>query len=114
MRMREHEPRSKFATRKPCVACLEQLERGECSGLPATLWSVIHSDMSSLDREVAPPRGVLTTTEMHSLDREVTPPRGTGLTYECGQRFQGGATGTALQRLGSLRPHNRLSNPSYR
>ncbi len=32
---RGDEPRSKFATRKPCVACPEQLERGECSGLPA-------------------------------------------------------------------------------
>ena len=28
------EPRSKFATREPCVACPEQLERGECSELP--------------------------------------------------------------------------------
>ncbi len=30
------EPRSKFATREPCVACPEQLERGECSELPGT------------------------------------------------------------------------------
>ncbi len=28
------EPRSKFVTSKPCIACPEQLERGECSGLP--------------------------------------------------------------------------------
>ena len=42
VRKRGDEPRSKFATKKRCIACPEQLERGECSGVLATLWSIIH------------------------------------------------------------------------
>jgi len=44
--VRKHgdEPRSKFATSKACTACPEQLERGECSGLPATLWNNLSTE----------------------------------------------------------------------
>ncbi len=42
------EPRAKFATRKPCIAWPEQLERGECSGLAP--WSKLSAETTHLNR----------------------------------------------------------------
>jgi len=50
VRKRGDEPRSKFATRKPCVALPEQLERGECSGVLATLWSNLSTETAHVSR----------------------------------------------------------------
>ncbi len=50
MRKRGDEPRSKGAIRQQSVPCPEQLERGECPGLAATLWSNLSTETAHVSR----------------------------------------------------------------